>query len=68
MHHHPFSRSHPWRFHFHALVAHGQPGFQIHQFLRAERRHLGAQELVDLEAWLAVRDKGMKMETPGVRP
>ena len=28
----------------------------------------GAQEVVVLEAWLAVRDKGMKMETPGVRP
>lgn len=36
--------------------------------VRAEVPAYGAQELVDLEAWLAVRDKGMKMETPGVRP
>ncbi len=27
-----------------------------------------AQDLVDLEAWLAVRAEGMKMESPGVRP
>jgi sulfur-oxidizing protein SoxA len=36
--------------------------------VRAEVPPLGAQELVDLEAWLAARDKGMKMESPGVRP
>lgn len=36
--------------------------------VRAEVPAFGAQELVDLEAWLAVRDKGMKLETPGVRP
>lgn len=36
--------------------------------VRAEIPAFGAQELVDLEAWLAVRDKGMKIETPGVRP
>ncbi|USX20610.1 sulfur oxidation c-type cytochrome SoxA [Oxalobacteraceae bacterium OTU3REALA1] len=36
--------------------------------VRAEVPAFGAQELVDLEAWLAVRDKSMKMETPGVRP
>jgi sulfur-oxidizing protein SoxA len=36
--------------------------------VRAEVPAFGAQELVDLEAWLAVRDKGMKVETPGVRP
>ena len=36
--------------------------------VRAEIPPLGAQELVDLEAWLAVRDKGMVMESPGVRP
>jgi sulfur-oxidizing protein SoxA len=36
--------------------------------VRAEVPAFGAQELVELEAWLAVRDKGMKMETPGVRP
>lgn len=36
--------------------------------VRAEVPPLGAQELVDLEAWLAVRDKGMTMESPGVRP
>ncbi len=27
-----------------------------------------AQDLVDLEAWLALRAEGMKMESPGVRP
>jgi sulfur-oxidizing protein SoxA len=27
-----------------------------------------AQDLVDLEAWLALRAKGMTMESPGVRP
>lgn len=36
--------------------------------VRAEVPAFGAQELVDLEAWLAVRDEGMKIETPGVRP
>jgi sulfur-oxidizing protein SoxA len=36
--------------------------------VRAEIPPLGAQDLVDLEAWLAVRDKGMAMESPGVRP
>jgi sulfur-oxidizing protein SoxA len=36
--------------------------------VRAEVPAFGAQELVDLEAWLAARDKGMKIETPGVRP
>lgn len=36
--------------------------------VRAEIPPLGAQELVDLEAWLALRDKGMAMESPGVRP
>jgi sulfur-oxidizing protein SoxA len=36
--------------------------------VRAEVPAFGAQELVELEAWLAVRDKGMKMESPGVRP
>lgn len=36
--------------------------------VRAEVPPLGAKDLVDLEAWLAVRDKGMKMESPGVRP
>ena len=28
----------------------------------------GAQELVDLEAWLMLRAAGMPLETPGVRP
>lgn len=36
--------------------------------VRAEVPPFGAQELVELEAWLAVRDQGMKMESPGVRP
>jgi len=36
--------------------------------VRAEVPAYGAQELVELEAWLAVRDEGMKMESPGVRP
>jgi sulfur-oxidizing protein SoxA len=36
--------------------------------VRAEIPAFGAQELVDMEAWLAVRDEGMKIETPGVRP
>jgi sulfur-oxidizing protein SoxA len=36
--------------------------------VRAEVPPFGAQELTDLEAWLAVRDQSMKMESPGVRP
>jgi len=36
--------------------------------VRAEVPPFGAQELIELEAWLAVRDQGMKIETPGVRP
>jgi sulfur-oxidizing protein SoxA len=36
--------------------------------VRAELPQFGAEELVDLEAWLAVRDQGMKIESPGVRP
>ena len=36
--------------------------------VRAEIPQFGAEELVDLEAWLAVRDRGMKIESPGVRP
>jgi sulfur-oxidizing protein SoxA len=36
--------------------------------VRAEVPPLGARELVELEAWLAVRDKGMQLESPGVRP
>lgn len=36
--------------------------------VRAEVPQYGAQELIELEAWLAVRDQGMKIETPGVRP
>jgi sulfur-oxidizing protein SoxA len=36
--------------------------------VRAEVPQFGAKELVELEAWLAVRDAGMKIETPGVRP
>jgi sulfur-oxidizing protein SoxA len=36
--------------------------------VRAEVPPFGAQELAELEAWLAVRDEGMKMESPGVRP
>ena len=36
--------------------------------VRAEVLPFGAQELIELEAWLAVRDQGMKTETPGVRP
>nr|WP_315400681.1 sulfur oxidation c-type cytochrome SoxA [uncultured Duganella sp.] len=36
--------------------------------VRAEVPAFGARELVDLEAFLAVRDEGMKLETPGVRP
>jgi sulfur-oxidizing protein SoxA len=36
--------------------------------VRAEIPAFGAEELVALEAWLAVRDQGMEMESPGVRP
>jgi len=36
--------------------------------VRAELPPYGAQELVDLEAYLAARAKGMAMESPGVRP
>lgn len=36
--------------------------------VRAEVPPYGAPELVELEAYLALRDKGMPMETPGVRP
>lgn len=36
--------------------------------VRAEVPQYGAQELIELEAWLAVRDQDMKIETPGVRP
>lgn len=36
--------------------------------VRAEVPQFNAQELIDLELYLAVRAKGMKMEAPGVRP
>lgn len=36
--------------------------------VRAVLPPYGAQELVDLEAYLAARAKGMEMEAPGVRP
>jgi len=36
--------------------------------VRAEVPAFGAKELVELEAWLGVRDKGMPLEAPGVRP
>jgi sulfur-oxidizing protein SoxA len=36
--------------------------------VRAELPPYGAPELVELEAYLAARDKGMAIETPGVRP
>lgn len=36
--------------------------------VRAESFAYGAQELVELELYLAGRAKGMTMETPGVRP
>jgi sulfur-oxidizing protein SoxA len=36
--------------------------------VRAEVPAYGAQDLIDLEAWLALRAKGMPLETPGVRP
>jgi sulfur-oxidizing protein SoxA len=36
--------------------------------VRAEVPQFNAQELVDLEVYLAARAKGMKLEAPGVRP
>jgi sulfur-oxidizing protein SoxA len=36
--------------------------------VRAEVPPYGAPELVELEAYLALRDRGMAIETPGVRP
>lgn len=36
--------------------------------VRAEVPPFGAQELTELEAWLAVRDSVMATESPGVRP
>jgi len=36
--------------------------------VRAEVPPLGAQDLVDLESWLALRAQGMPLESPGVRP
>jgi sulfur-oxidizing protein SoxA len=36
--------------------------------VRAEVPPYGAQDLVDLEAFLSLRAKGMALETPGVRP
>jgi len=36
--------------------------------VRAEVPPYGAQDLIDLEAYLALRAKGMPLETPGVRP
>jgi len=36
--------------------------------VRAEIPPYGAPELIDLEAYLAQRDKGMPIESPGVRP
>ena len=36
--------------------------------VRAEPFAYGAQELVELELYLAARAKGMELETPGVRP
>jgi sulfur-oxidizing protein SoxA len=36
--------------------------------VRAEVPQYNAQELIDLELYLAVRAKGMAMESPGVRP
>jgi sulfur-oxidizing protein SoxA len=36
--------------------------------VRADVPPFDAQELVDLEAWLAVRAQGMPVESPGVRP
>ncbi len=36
--------------------------------VRAETPPYGAPALVELEAWLALRARGMPLETPGVRP
>ena len=36
--------------------------------VRADVPPPNAQELVDLELYLAMRAKGMRMEAPGVRP
>lgn len=36
--------------------------------VRAEPYSYGAQEMVELELYLAVRAKGMRLEAPGVRP
>lgn len=36
--------------------------------IRAEPYPLGSQEYVDLELFLMWRARGMKMESPGVRP
>ena len=36
--------------------------------MRAEAYDYGAQELVDLEYYLMWRARGMKLETPAVRP
>jgi L-cysteine S-thiosulfotransferase len=36
--------------------------------VRAEVPPYGAPDLVDLEAYLALRAQGMPLETPGVRP
>lgn len=36
--------------------------------VRAEVPAYGAQDLVDLEAYLSLRARGMALETPGVRP
>lgn len=36
--------------------------------VRAEVPPYGAQDLIDLEAYLALRAQGMPLETPGVRP
>ncbi|UGQ46634.1 sulfur oxidation c-type cytochrome SoxA [Massilia endophytica] len=36
--------------------------------VRAEVPPFGAQDLVDLETWLALRAQGMPLEAPGVRP
>jgi L-cysteine S-thiosulfotransferase len=36
--------------------------------IRAQVPELGADELIDLELYLAWRARGMKIETPGVRP
>ena len=36
--------------------------------VRAEPYALGAPELVELELYLATRDRGMVLESPAVRP